>query len=460
MKQTYRILPIYTSDVSGVCSALYELGGLTVMHDPSGCNSTYNTHDEIRWYEKDSLIFISGLSERDAIMGNDEKFIRDVLDAANEFRPRFIAITNSPIPYLMSTDFPAITRRLERETGIPAFYVPANGMYDYVCGASKAFERVALRLVDEKYDRKSETNSMKSVNVLGLTPLDHAAAGSVSSIKNFLTDAGWQVNSLWAMDGTPDDITRAGEADVNLVVSSTGLAAAKVLQERFGSPYVVGLPVGGFKEILVRDMEQAARSDENIVSYIGAECAYANSGAFSFNSGATHTSPFLPAGSQEADAGSSGYADDFSRRSVYAADTGSTGEHRPILPGEGFMPTTVGSLILIGEPVTMGSLAAAIRQEQGRNTKVICPTEIHEGLLRASDRAVHGEEETETALMKEALAKGSSSGGSPIEVVGDPLYKLICPKDTIFQPLPHLALSGRIYLKDMVDLAGLEKITI
>ena len=49
MRQAYRIIPIYTADVSGVCSALYELGGMTVMHDPSGCNSTYNTHDEIRW---------------------------------------------------------------------------------------------------------------------------------------------------------------------------------------------------------------------------------------------------------------------------------------------------------------------------------------------------------------------------------------------------------------------------
>ena len=46
MRQSYRIIPIYTADVSGVCSALYELGGMTVMHDPSGCNSTYNTHDE------------------------------------------------------------------------------------------------------------------------------------------------------------------------------------------------------------------------------------------------------------------------------------------------------------------------------------------------------------------------------------------------------------------------------
>ena len=39
----------YTADCSGVASALYELGGMTVIHDASGCNSTYSTHDEPRW---------------------------------------------------------------------------------------------------------------------------------------------------------------------------------------------------------------------------------------------------------------------------------------------------------------------------------------------------------------------------------------------------------------------------
>ena len=83
MRQSYRMIPVYTADVSGVCSALYELGGMTVMHDPSGCNSTYNTHDEIRWYDQDSLIFISGLTEIDAIMGNDRKFMISSMQPVN-----------------------------------------------------------------------------------------------------------------------------------------------------------------------------------------------------------------------------------------------------------------------------------------------------------------------------------------------------------------------------------------
>ena len=121
MRQSYRIIPIYTADVSGVCSALYELGGMTVMHDPSGCNSTYNTHDEIRWYDQDSLIFISGLTEIDAILGNDRKFINDIEHAARELHPKFIALAGSPIPFMNGTDFPAIAKVIETETGIPAF---------------------------------------------------------------------------------------------------------------------------------------------------------------------------------------------------------------------------------------------------------------------------------------------------------------------------------------------------
>ena len=145
MRQAYRILPVYTGDVSGVCSALYELGGMVVMHDPSGCNSTYNTHDEIRWYDRDSLIFLSGLCEPDAIMGNDSKFIDDVVRASQEFSPAFIALCNSPIPYLTGTDFAGICRIIEGRTGIPSFYIPTNGMHDYISGAGLALEKLAER---------------------------------------------------------------------------------------------------------------------------------------------------------------------------------------------------------------------------------------------------------------------------------------------------------------------------
>ncbi len=230
MRQSYRIIPIYTSDVSGVCSALYELGGMVVMHDPSGCNSTYNTHDEGRWYDQDSLIFISGLTEIDAVMGNDEKFLSDIEEAAREFHPKFIALVSSPIPFMNGTDFPALAKVLEIETRIPSFAVPTNGMHDYVYGAGIAFEEIAKRFVTEKETRENYVKRI--VNLLGITPLDFGPISKEKSLKRILN----------SMDGKYFHMGygryfrrpfQLQEAEVNLVVSSVGLWAARALKEKY-----------------------------------------------------------------------------------------------------------------------------------------------------------------------------------------------------------------------------------
>ena len=127
----------------GVCSALFELGGMTVMHDASGCNSTYTTHDEPRWYDMDSMVYISGLSEIEAIMGDDEKLIGDICEAAADLHPEFIAIAGSPISAMTGFDYEAVAEVIELRTGIPSFGFPTTGMNTYVHGASMALAGIA-----------------------------------------------------------------------------------------------------------------------------------------------------------------------------------------------------------------------------------------------------------------------------------------------------------------------------
>lgn len=401
MRQSYRIIPIYTADVSGVCSALYELGGMTVMHDPSGCNSTYNTHDEIRWYDQDSLIFISGLTEIDAIMGNDRKFIDDIEHAARELRPKFIALAGSPIPFMNGTDFPAIARVIEAETGIPTFSVPTNGMHDYVYGAGIALEEIAKRFTgkteiendtqkqtsadkiaetemadDSRFPdsvvnvnpKKKEKRSGRSINLLGVTPLDFGPQKNVEIMKENLHNYGWNVLSAWAMGDTLETLQQAETADVNLVVSAVGLRAAKVLQEKFGTPYVIGTPNEWLAETISEALEEAAE--------------------------------------QQTD-----------RKIVYL-------QNRMQKEAE---------ITLIGEPVTMGSLAAGIEKKYGHSVRVFCPLKECENLVGEKDAIVLGEEAMEEALRDAKI------------IVADPLYKPICPAKCTFYELPHVAFSGRLW---------------
>ena len=87
-------------------------------------------------------------------MGNDEKFLSDIKEAAREFHPKFIALVSSPIPFMNGTDFPALAKVLEIETGIPSFAVPTNGMHDYVYGAGMALEEIARRFVPEQMEAR------------------------------------------------------------------------------------------------------------------------------------------------------------------------------------------------------------------------------------------------------------------------------------------------------------------
>ena len=238
MKQTARIISTYSADVFGVCSALFELGGMTVMHDASGCNSTYSTHDEPRWYDMDSMVYISAISELEAVMGDDEKLIGDICAAAQDLKPKFIAIAGTPIPTMIGFDFDAVASLIEQRTGIPAFGFPTTGMNTYIHGASMALRGIADRFVHPS------DQIQNGVNVLGLTPLDFSVNGSDRSICAFLEQNGFHVVSRWAMGSNLDELSRAARARVNLVVSGAGLGAAELLKERFGIPGVVGLPIG------------------------------------------------------------------------------------------------------------------------------------------------------------------------------------------------------------------------
>ena len=421
MRQAYRIIPIYTADVSGVCSALYELGGMTVMHDPSGCNSTYNTHDEIRWYDQDSLIFISGLTEIDAIMGNDEKFLRDIEDVAEELKPKFIALASSPIPFMNGTDFQGLARALTARTEIPVFSVPTSGMHDYVYGAGLALAEIAghftgaaektgrcLEVPTGSAERSTEKRSRK-LNLLGVTPLDFGPQPMVDAMKRRLEKYGWVILSTWAMGDTLEDLSHAGEAEVNLVVSSVGIPAANVLREKFGTPFLVGTPVEGYEGEISDALEKAAESPceafedkkENSAEKSGAQISGEQEELWKVTPDQV----------------------------IYLRKKDS--------PLSGFIPTP--DITLIGEPVTMGSLAAVIEQKYRKKVQLLCSLEITEGLLRQEDEVIRGEEAMEEKLKTARI------------IVADPLYRPICPESATFYEMPHIAFSGRIYLKNLYN---------
>lgn len=411
MKQTATRISTYSADVMGVCSALFELGGMTVMHDASGCNSTYTTHDEPRWYDMDSMVYISGLSEMEAIMGDDEKLAGDIAEAAKELSPAFIAIAGTPIPAMTGFDFEAVAGLVEQRTGIPCFGFPTTGMNTYIHGASMALAGIAERFAADGMSGRSGAAERSAgsphtsipgcrVNILGLTPIDFSVNGQDRSVAEWLESEGFTVVSKWAMGSSLEEMSRAGEADVNLVISAAGFGAARGLHRRFGMPYAVGVPIGNElpglmadnMKIKVREFRERRAAGGQAESFEEAEIS-------------VHSGVFLGGGT-----------------------------------GAEVRPYEEGFAAVIGEGVASLSLASTIELECGIPSKVLCATECPEDILRECDRITPDEDDIIPEL------------GGAAYVIADPLYRPIVPPGAKFIALPHEAFSGRIYRDDIPDL--------
>ena len=267
MRVVSSVISIYSSDTAGVCSSLYELGGMTVVHDASGCNSTYATHDEPRWYEGNGMVYISALTENDAIMGNDDLFIDNVVNAAKDLdQCRFIALCGSPLPMMVGTDFDALAVEIERRIKIPVLPLHTNGIRSYLFGADESWRTFAARFCDEKDEK-----NLRKVNILGATPLDFSINGQIGTIRRFLEENGFEVNSCWSMGSSFEELCKSGNAGVNLVISSAALKLAQYLEDRFALPYVAAVPIGNrFGKATIEALRSSAETGRSHLLCTGA----------------------------------------------------------------------------------------------------------------------------------------------------------------------------------------------
>lgn len=254
MSQLLFHLPPFAADYSGVASVLHDLGGLVVIHDASGCTGSYTGYDEPRWFNSHSSVYCSGLREEDAILGNDEKLLDNIKRVLTEREFSFVAVVGSPVPMLVGFDFAGFANLVEAETGLPAIGFTTSGMPYYQVGMATAFKVLAERFVMDQRPPKP-----KGVNILGVSPLDDFDAVALDALIECLIDVGIQPVSVWGQRSGLDAINRAAGASANWVVSAAALPLARQMQERWGIPYVVGLPASptATEELLAALMNSA-----------------------------------------------------------------------------------------------------------------------------------------------------------------------------------------------------------
>ena len=244
MKGLRKYLSPFAPDQSGASAVLYGLGGILVICDAGGCAGNICGFDEPRWFTHKSAIFSAGLRDMDAILGRDDRLVEKLRDASEKLPARFAAIIGTPVPAVIATDYRALRRMAEKRVGLPVLTVDTDGMELYDSGAEKAYLALMERFAAEPREKRAG-----AIGVLGMTPLDFGEQRDAGRLREMLRAQGWETVYLYGY-GPLEEIINAPAVEKNLVVSPSGLKAAKYLQEKFGTPYECADPLAELPDSL------------------------------------------------------------------------------------------------------------------------------------------------------------------------------------------------------------------
>ncbi len=251
-------LPPFAPDYSGAASALFDMGGMIIVHDASGCTGNYTGYDEPRWYGSQSAVYCSGLRHMDAVLGNDEKLINKIVEAAKQLNPRFIAVLGSPVPMVIGTDFKGIANEVEYFTGIPSIGLATRGLGYYGKGSADALTELMKKFVKEKKEMIPGT-----INLLGITPLDFYINGNHSDFRELYEKNGIKVLASYSIGMSIEDMQESVAAQLNVAVSQAGVQLAEYMKRKYGIPYIAVTPIGN-GEIALEKVKKALAGEEDV----------------------------------------------------------------------------------------------------------------------------------------------------------------------------------------------------
>lgn len=297
MKKLLKHMSPLAPDDSGVSGVLYELGGIIVIIDAGGCAGNVCGFDEPRWFEKKSAIFSAGLRDMDAILGRDERLVRKLCKVCRQVDAKFTALIGTPVPAVIATDFKALKKKCEKETGLKCLAFDTTGTQYYDRGEEKAYNLLLEEFVTKKYPTQKG-----KLGILGTTPLNMSVTNAEKICSRY-KEEGFTDVVCFGMDSSLEDIEKITSCEKIKVTAPSALGAARKLKKEFGTEFEYDFPFTdrnilekaaelGDKKVLIIHQQAAANKLRTLISGRQTDCAswfsmdeeYTSSGDFTISS--------------------------------------------------------------------------------------------------------------------------------------------------------------------------------
>jgi nitrogenase molybdenum-cofactor synthesis protein NifE len=216
-------------------SALVEFGCMGHMLYSGVTLNRAGVHDSCKLYS-------THIDETDIALGGTGRLNQTIANVVKHAQPRVIFLLPSSIPEVIGTDISALYAELQQEYPDVRLLSFGYGGFDVI--RHRGVQETLL-LLAQTLPTDVKWTPQPTFNIIG----------SCADLFRFQADAGELVRIMEGAFGikplcvmTSDtsiaEIETMGSAHINLVIRREGEPTAKHLQQRFGTPYLLGRPYG------------------------------------------------------------------------------------------------------------------------------------------------------------------------------------------------------------------------
>ncbi|WP_444347857.1 nitrogenase component 1 [Phascolarctobacterium succinatutens] len=259
-----RFLPTPSDRMGIIWSLLAVQGAIVLEYGPAG-----TTHYSMGLYGGLGLrfqnrMFTTHMSEDDVVMGDVTRLEDAIVELDKSYAPKVIFVVASSVTAVIGTDIKGVCRYMQNEVKAKLVAFEQGGFRgDYSIGLAETYKLLVRNL-----PKKGVAAEKGVYNIIGASVWRYRMESDIWEVKSLLDEAlGLRCNACLCCDTSVEELEDMGLAQVNIVLGNEGLAAAKYLQEKFGTPYVYAVPYGynGTLSFLAQVGEAVGREPDSMV---------------------------------------------------------------------------------------------------------------------------------------------------------------------------------------------------
>jgi nitrogenase molybdenum-iron protein alpha/beta subunit len=187
-------------------------------------------------------LYTTYIDESDIAMGDISRISATIRQAIDFTHPKVVFLQPSAVPEVIGTDLYAIANLLAED--FPETKLVAVGRGSFAISQHSGVQEALVSLM-KAIPKDTEQSGELTYNIIGSCPDLHCYGADAEEIIRMMRGAfGAECWCVLSSDTSVTKIEQMGSARLNLVIRREGILAAKLLEERFGTPWLYGRPYG------------------------------------------------------------------------------------------------------------------------------------------------------------------------------------------------------------------------